>query len=200
MILKADFLSLWYSISEIDWSFLLSFGDVNDSVYNCLDEVFAWTIPLKRAIAKKFPFWYSLETRRLLRRKEIVGRLLLRHRNPVFVDDFRSLCTGVKYGIKRDYGNYLHLIERDLISVPKKFWSHFKKEKNNNHLPGKLYYNDKCFINDIDIANAYADYFCSVFKPSTEYDSNDATSSTASAISLRLTLSPMTMWFWLLRS
>ncbi|GBM32599.1 hypothetical protein AVEN_195559-1 [Araneus ventricosus] len=27
---------------------------------------------------------------------------------------------------------------------------------------------------DIDIVNAYADYFCSVFKPSIEYDSNDA--------------------------
>ncbi|GBO43094.1 hypothetical protein AVEN_104872-1, partial [Araneus ventricosus] len=57
---------------------------------------------------------------------------------------------------------------------PKKFWSHFKKDKNNNHLPDKLYYNDKCFTKDIDIANAYADYFCSVFKPSSEYDSNDA--------------------------
>ncbi|GBN09998.1 hypothetical protein AVEN_123652-1 [Araneus ventricosus] len=77
------------------------------------------------------------------------------------------------YGIKRDYDNYLHLIERDLISEPKKFWSHFKNEKNNDHLSGK-YYNDKCFINEIDIANAYADYFCSVFKPSTQYDSNDA--------------------------
>ncbi|GBN85475.1 hypothetical protein AVEN_44330-1 [Araneus ventricosus] len=59
--------------------------------------------------------------------------------------------------------------EKDLISEPKKFWSHFKKDKNNNHLPGKLYYNDKCFINDIGIA----DYFCSVFELSTEYDSND---------------------------
>ncbi|GBM51382.1 hypothetical protein AVEN_168768-1 [Araneus ventricosus] len=86
----------------------------------------------------------------------------------------RSLRTSVKLCIKRDYGNYLHLIEKDLISEPKKFWSHFKKDKNNNHLPDKLYYNDKCFTNDIDIANAYADYFCSVFKPSSEYDSNDA--------------------------
>ncbi|GBL74109.1 hypothetical protein AVEN_231007-1 [Araneus ventricosus] len=138
------------------------------------DDVFARTIPLKRAITKKFPFWYSVETRGLLRRKETVRRLLLRHRNPVFIYEFRSLHTGVKFGIKRDYGNYLHLIEKDLIPETKKFWSHFKKEKNNNHLPGKLYYNDKCFINDIDIANVYADYFCSVFKLSTEYDCNDA--------------------------
>ncbi|GBN60798.1 hypothetical protein AVEN_261327-1 [Araneus ventricosus] len=128
----------------------------------------------KRSITKKFTFWYSVETRRLLRRKEIVRRLLLKHRNSVFIDEFRSLRTSVKFGIKRDYGNYLHLIEKDLISEPKKFWSHFKKDKNNNHLPHKLYYNDKCFTNDIDIANASADYFCSVFKPSSEYDSNDA--------------------------
>ncbi|GBM00927.1 putative RNA-directed DNA polymerase from transposon BS [Araneus ventricosus] len=73
-----------------------------------------------------------------------------------------------------DYGNYLHLIEKDLISEPKKFWSHVKKDKNNNYLPGKLYYNGKCFINDIDVANVCAVYFCSVFKPTSEYDSNDA--------------------------
>ncbi|GBN95626.1 hypothetical protein AVEN_208540-1 [Araneus ventricosus] len=157
--------------------FFLIFDDVNDAIYsfyNCLDDVFARTVPLKRAITKKFPFWYSVETRRLLIRKEIVRRLLLRHRNPVFIGEFRSLRTSVKFGIKRDYGNYLHLIEKDLISEPKKFWTHFKKGKNNNHLPDKLCYNDKCFTNDIDIANAYADYFCSVFKPSYGYDSNDA--------------------------
>ncbi|GBO30898.1 hypothetical protein AVEN_141527-1 [Araneus ventricosus] len=174
---RADFPSLWYSIREIDWNFLLTFSDVDDAVYNfynCLDDVFARTFLLKRAVTKKFPFWYSVETRRWLRRKEIVRRLLLRHRNPVFIDEFKSLRTSVKFCIKRYYGNYLHLIEKDLISEPKKFWSHFKKDKNNNHLPDKLYYNDKCFTSDIDIANAYADYFCSVFKPSSEYDSNDA--------------------------
>ncbi|GBM24719.1 hypothetical protein AVEN_141796-1 [Araneus ventricosus] len=32
---------------------------------------------------------------------------------------------------------------------------------------GKLHYNDKCFINDTA-------YFCSVFRPSIEYDSNVA--------------------------
>ncbi|GBM61262.1 putative RNA-directed DNA polymerase from transposon BS [Araneus ventricosus] len=138
------------------------------------DNVFAQTVPLKRAITKKFPLWYSVETRRLLRRKEIVLRLLLRHRNPVFIDEFRSLRTSVKFGIKSDYGNYLHLIKKDLISEPKKFWTHFKKDKNNNHLPDKLYDNDECFTNDIDIANTYADYFRSVFKPNSEYDSNDA--------------------------
>ncbi|GBM51289.1 hypothetical protein AVEN_164371-1 [Araneus ventricosus] len=152
-------------------------SDVDDAIYNSynrLDDAFVRTVPLKRAITKKFPFWYSVETKRLLRRKEIVRRLLLRHRNPVFIDEFRSSRTSVKFCIKRDHGNYLHLIEKDLISEPKKFWSHFKKDKNNNHLTDKLYYNDKYFTSDIDTANAYADYSCSVFKPCSEYDSNDS--------------------------
>ncbi|GBN86143.1 hypothetical protein AVEN_96156-1 [Araneus ventricosus] len=120
-------------------------------------------------LLRNFLFGIRLRPGDLLRRKEIVRRLLLKLRNSVFIDKFRSLRAGVKFGIRRDYGNYLHLIWKDLISEPKKFWSHFKKDKNNNHLPGKLYYNDKCFINDIGIA----DYFCSVFELSTEYDSND---------------------------
>ncbi|GBM75495.1 hypothetical protein AVEN_183811-1 [Araneus ventricosus] len=57
---RADFPLLWYSIREIDWNFLLTFSDVDDAVYNfynCIDDVFARTVPLKRAITKKSPFW-----------------------------------------------------------------------------------------------------------------------------------------------
>ncbi|GBM66500.1 hypothetical protein AVEN_23767-1 [Araneus ventricosus] len=38
---------------------------------------------------------------------------------------------------------------------------------------GTLFYNNVCYENDGDIANAFADYFSSVFKPSTDFDGND---------------------------
>ncbi|GBO14210.1 hypothetical protein AVEN_3366-1 [Araneus ventricosus] len=36
-----------------------------------------------------------------------------------------------------------------------------------------LFYNNVCYENDGDIANAFADYFSSVFKPSTDFDGHD---------------------------
>ncbi|GBM28801.1 hypothetical protein AVEN_130508-1 [Araneus ventricosus] len=61
--------------------------------------------------------------------------------------------------------------ENNLISDPKTFWSNFKNKNINS--PDCLFYNNVCNENDGDIANAFADYFSSVFKPSTDLDGND---------------------------
>ncbi|GBO00813.1 hypothetical protein AVEN_66495-1 [Araneus ventricosus] len=62
-------------------------------------------------------------------------------------------------------------MENDLVSNPMRFWSYFKN-KNINSLDS-LFYNNVRYNNDGDIANAFADYFGSVFKPSTDFDGND---------------------------
>ncbi|GBO11286.1 hypothetical protein AVEN_121741-1, partial [Araneus ventricosus] len=127
------------------------------------------TVPLRQTVTRRFPFWYTIETRRLLKRKARVRRLALKCVNPDSVDEFRALCSSaVKYSIQKDYNTYLRLTENNLISNPKKFWSYFNNTKHNS--PNSLYYNNVCYENDGDIANAFADYFKSVFKPSTNYD------------------------------
>ncbi|GBM45831.1 putative RNA-directed DNA polymerase from transposon BS [Araneus ventricosus] len=167
---RADLLAMWCFFREIDWSFLLNFNDIDKAVfsfYNCLNDVFIRTAPLRQTVTKRFPFWYTIETRRLLKRKARVRRLALKCVNPDSVDEFRALRSAVKYSIQKDYNTYLRLTEKNLISNPKKFWSYFNNTKHNS--PNSLYYNNVCYENDGDIANAFADYFKSVFKPSTNY-------------------------------
>ncbi|GBM95053.1 putative RNA-directed DNA polymerase from transposon BS [Araneus ventricosus] len=126
------------------------------------------TVPLRQTVTRRFPFWYTTETRRLLRRKARVRRLALKCVNPDSVDEFRALRSAVKYSIQKDYNTYLRLTEKNLISNPRKFWSYFNNTKHNSS--NSLYYNNVCYENEGDIANAFADYFKSVFKPSTNYD------------------------------
>ncbi|GBL82798.1 hypothetical protein AVEN_106330-1 [Araneus ventricosus] len=73
--------------------------------------------------------------------------------------------------IQKDYNMNLRHTENNLISDPKTFWSNFKNKNINS--PDSLFYNNVCYENDGDIANAFADYFSSVFKPSTDFDGND---------------------------
>ncbi|GBN84643.1 putative RNA-directed DNA polymerase from transposon BS [Araneus ventricosus] len=168
---RADFLVMWCFFREIDWSFLFNFNDIDKAVfsfYNCLNDVFSLTVPLRQTVTRRFPFWYIIETRRLLKRKARVRRLALKCVNPDSVDEFRALPSAVKYSIQKDYNTYLRLTEKNLISNPKKFWSYFNNTKHNSS--NSLYYNNVRYENDGDIANAFADYFKSVFKPSTNYD------------------------------
>ncbi|GBM86582.1 hypothetical protein AVEN_165884-1 [Araneus ventricosus] len=126
---------------------------------------------LQKNVTLRFPFWYSMETRRLIKKKVTVRKLALKGVNPDSFGEFKSFRSSVKYNIQKDYNTYLRHTESNLISDPKKFWSYFKN-KNINSLDS-LFYNNVCYENDGNIANAFADYFSSVFKPSTVFDGND---------------------------
>ncbi|GBM70007.1 hypothetical protein AVEN_155712-1 [Araneus ventricosus] len=103
--------------------------------------------------------------------KATVCKLALKGVNLDLFDEFKSLRSSSKYNIRKDYNTYLRHTENNLISDPKKFWSYFKNKNINS--PYSLFYNNVCYDNDSDIANAFADYFISAFKPSKVFDGND---------------------------
>ncbi|GBN82268.1 hypothetical protein AVEN_204974-1 [Araneus ventricosus] len=112
-----------------------------------------------------------METNRLIKRKATVRKLALKSVNPDLFDEFKSLRSSVKHNIQKDYNTYLRHMENDLVLDPRRFWSYFKNKNTNS--PNSLFYNNVRYNNDGDIANAFADYFSSVFKPSTDFDGND---------------------------
>ncbi|GBM43047.1 hypothetical protein AVEN_215175-1 [Araneus ventricosus] len=112
-----------------------------------------------------------METKRLIKRKATVRKLALKGVNPDLFDEFKSLRSSVKYNIQKDYNTHHRHMENDLVSDPRRFWSYFKNKNINS--PDSLFYNNVRYINDGDIANAFSDYFSSVFKSSTDFDGND---------------------------
>ncbi|GBM72769.1 putative RNA-directed DNA polymerase from transposon BS [Araneus ventricosus] len=112
-----------------------------------------------------------METKRLIKKKATVRKIPLKGVNPDLFDEFKSLRSSVKYDIQKDYNTYLSHSENNLISDPKKFWSYFKNKNINSS--DSLFYNNVRYENDGDTANAFTDYFSSVFKPCTDFDGND---------------------------
>ncbi|GBN73503.1 hypothetical protein AVEN_172422-1 [Araneus ventricosus] len=112
-----------------------------------------------------------METKGLIKKKATVRKIALKGVNPDLFDEFKSLRSSVKYNIQKDHNTYLRHTENNLISDPKKFWSYFKNKNINSS--DSLFDNNVRYEKDGDIANAFADYFSSVFKPSTDYDGND---------------------------
>ncbi|GBN76439.1 hypothetical protein AVEN_170548-1 [Araneus ventricosus] len=112
-----------------------------------------------------------METKRLIKRKATVRKLALKGVNPDLFDEFKFLRSSVKHNIQKDYNTYLRHMENDLVSDPRRFWSYFKNKNINS--PDSLFYNNVRYNNDGDIANAFDDYFSSVFKPSTDFYGND---------------------------
>ena len=168
---RADFLTMWNLIVSIDWNFLNAFNDVNLAVscfYDYLYQIFSMTIPL-RTINKKFPFWYSNITKKLIREKCKVRRLALRSGDPVILEEFRSLRSLIKLNLKKDYASHIRNTEVNLNSDPKRFWSYFRAA---NSVPAMLHHGDIIYDEDKDIANAFASYFGSVYRPSTDFDSS----------------------------
>ncbi|GBO15592.1 hypothetical protein AVEN_8806-1 [Araneus ventricosus] len=101
----------------------------------------------------------------------MVRRLALKGENPDSVDKLRTLRSALNYYVQKENNRYLRLTETNPISDPKKFWLCFTNENINS--PKSLYYNKVRFECDGDIANAFADFLKSVFKPDKDYDKND---------------------------
>lgn len=123
--------------------------------YSYLDPIFSHTIPTKTS-NNKYPIWYTNETKKLLRTKGKVRKLLLKKEDPNIAEELKSLRSSVKISIKKDCNAYLQNTENYLISEPKKFWSYFKTTKS---MPNKIFHNNVCYDGDHDIANGFADYF-----------------------------------------
>lgn len=129
---KANFLNIWYMLSDFDWNFLNAFNDVNSATYafyENLNMVFDQTIPFKTSTRNRFPFWYSGETIQLIRKKSRVRKRALNSGYQCTYEEFRYLRTALKHSIAKDHTIYLQNTENSLISNPKKFWSYFN-EKN----------------------------------------------------------------------
>lgn len=164
---NTNFMKLWFLMNSIDWNFLHNFSDINVAVfnfYNAVYSVFNETIPVKKC-SNKYPFWYSLSTKKLLKAKMNARRIAIKNNDPIVYREFKSLRSALKISIKNDYLNYMSNLENKLILEPQKFWSYFKKSTTTS----KIIYKGKESVDNFEISNMFADYFGSVYIKSSNY-------------------------------
>lgn len=165
---RGDFVKLYYLLSQCDWSTEIYSDNPNECVeqyYSTLYGILDQCVPQKQITKNhKYPAWYTKELIMRIRLKEHFFKMS--KRNPVYEQRYRELRADVKQTIRACHSNYINSIEDNINTNPKNFWEYIKCKRNNSNIAFRFSYEDQYFEKDVDIANAYAKYFESVYSDS----------------------------------
>lgn len=166
---KANYELINSEIEKVNWDnefFKLNVEQSTIVFYNIINGIISKFIS-KKNINYKFPVWYSAQTKALLKEKSKLHKRWKKYKNILDYQEFSSVRKQVKLSIKIDFKKYVNRIESDVVSNVKNFWSFVSNRRRCKTVPKFIQSQDKVYSADVDIANAFAQYFGSVFEPST---------------------------------
>lgn len=176
---RGDFSGLNSHFSSIDWTQLMSNGDLDDNVnsfYDVLLDGFEKFIPLKKKMSVNDPPWYNKRLRNL---KNRVSKASKRYKAETNLDKLpelkmKFLSLSKEFATLRDqsYNKYLVNTEEMLISNPKKFWNYVKSRKKTSGYPSMMSKGTRKSSNPIETCDLFADFFESVYVSDSD-DSSD---------------------------
>lgn len=163
---KANYPALYNEILTTDWTFLTHFSDVNmacDALYakfySILDNHVPYFIPRNN----KYPPWYSVELKTIIREKEHYFRQYKKHRREIDLSNFKQKRAISKSLAHRDYKHYVVKCGNSIKNDPKRFWSFVNSKKGQTRIPSLMHHDNTELNNPQSIVDAFSDYFKSVF-------------------------------------
>lgn len=165
---KADYISLYQSLFNYDWTFLENIVDVNvavDSFYDALYHMLDTYVPKSSTIRSHHPPWFTSEIIRNLKTKELYRKKWCKTSNSFFLDEFKRLRCLVKTQISNAYKIYLTNIENNIQQSPSDLWKFLSNKRGTSRIPGKLIDCDQEYDDPHDIVNAFAQMFSKVYTP-----------------------------------
>lgn len=191
---KGDYELLYSLISETSWQSVLEVDNVDKAVegfYDILYSIFDICIPRKIRLqfeSKRYPVWFTADIIRDLRQKSYYHRRWKQTRDITAYNRFSYLRKDLKLRLATAYDKYRYSIENNIKSQPRAFWQHIANLKLKGGFESNVSYNGQEY-EGLDSANAFAEFFASVFLPASPIlDSNLAgiteTSCSASTISI----------------
>lgn len=189
---KGDYDAINSELLGVDWGSLLGGVDVNVSVdvlYKMLEKVISKYVP-KTKINRKFPYFFTQETIRIIRKKHNVHNKYKIYKNPYHYYRFKKLRKLSKKLISRDFYSYLTNIEQDLPGNSKSFFKYVSRKKGHSRFPSIMWSGDVEARSPRAISECFADFFGSVFEPpsgpvyDSQYEENIYSSVYLSVVSL----------------
>ena len=104
--------------TKVGWNSLNVCDDVNYAVHNFyvhLCYIFNETIHIK-TFNRKFPFWYSTETTKLIKCKSKARKFALNSADLSISEEFEHLRFRSKSSIRKDYTFYLEITQKNFIT------------------------------------------------------------------------------------
>ena len=158
------------TLKNIPWDALYLENDINANL-NYWEDLF-WSavnefVPKKKIKDKLTPPWIDKVVKILCRKKDKASKKALRTKSPENIKSFKSLCRDCKKLLRSKYNGYLHVLS--LVSDnPKKFGNFFSSKTKSRKIPHVITKDESShhFItNPQAMADAFNDYFNSVFGP-----------------------------------
>jgi hypothetical protein len=168
---KVDFSLLSDCMSDIDWSPVLQSSDVvaassifYEIIYKNLDVI----VPKKTRFklpSKRYPVWFSADIIKDIKLKSRVHRQWKRSNCLSTYAHFANLRSSLKTRISSAYTSHMRRLEQNLQRNPRGFWRHISGLRSKGGFEPSVMFND-CQVSGIDAANAFANYFSSVYEKS----------------------------------
>jgi hypothetical protein len=166
---KADFLGLYVAINNLDWSDMSTMNDINGVVelfYGRLYDCISQYVPTKSTFEQDhkyvYPIWFNAEIISNIRKKYYHLKRYRAEGKIYNRELFKFYRWHVKNLIDNAYKQHLQLTEQNLINDPTRFWEYIKY-RNSVRQRTNVYRVGDVEVVEQAAANAFADYFCSVY-------------------------------------
>ena len=159
---KADFPSLYYHLSEVDFSFLDSAKDVDGAIelfYGKLLNIFNSFVPTKRQPLGTYPEWFDKEIIKSLKQKHKAWLKYKKDKSLLSLETFKLYRREIKKLIRDAYDRYLKRVTDEIKVNPKQFWTFVKHKTKKFGIPNIMQYDDTELTSPQNIVDAFADFF-----------------------------------------
>lgn len=168
---QGNFLLLHHLIEQCDWSNVLACRDASAcldafyiNMYRCLDASIPKYKVRENVNMPRYPTWFSIDLVRTIQKKNNLHRIVNRDKSNVQqYNEYIALRQTIKYQVNFEYEAYVRSLEHNLNNDPRRFWSFISDRSDFGGLPRTMNYNGNKYDESRDIANAFAQYFASVY-------------------------------------
>ena len=173
---RGDFLLLYRLLVSINWIDLEGCVDVDSCVeifyaklYECIEQA------VPRGVAgkglggrRKYPVFFSWDLIKKIKLKNrLHGQVSRGTAGRGVVDKFRALRSSIKAQTTQESRVYHENLENNIRLDPSSFWSFLRTRKQRNSVPSEVDFGGQSYDDPQAIANAFAQYFSSVYQTST---------------------------------
>ena len=124
-------------------------------------------IPKVRRRESNNPPWISKELVKAIKHKKTLWRRVKKSTDERLRERFRILRQSIKNWIRCERKAYMRDIANEAFSNPKRFWSYYSFKNKSKPVPDKIKYKGVSISDDLERAEAFNDYFKSIYKDHT---------------------------------
>lgn len=169
---KADYVAINNELSSINWHILFHNKNIDDAIelfYSKILSIVSKYTPKTTFTHDKYPIWYSYELIHILNEKEFYRKQFNKTQLPIYNTLFYEKRKQFKKLKKKCLRDYAKNIESYVRTNPKSFFAYTKSLQKSNNLPMIMKYNGLISDNMKQTADLFANYFESVYAPTSNH-------------------------------